>query len=269
MTTDLSDFDLMHSNGINMSYLSASTINSFIERRGTWYRQKVEGMKFQPNPNMSRGSAVEHAINSWLATGEFENLAEVALNKFDLELQDWIKTASASGKEKHDEIRRTIPALVELAFKHYEKEFDIRKPISQQKINCKLPGISREIVGYLDYYRPKFIVNDLKIVSKTPSGLSQGYIIQGALYKEATGCDVVFDFMIPNKTPVCKSIKLTDDEYIFGLSYATEAAKVLEELESCSDPKRVMKLMAFPNLSSFFTYEEKKEAASEYGIKLA
>lgn len=268
MTTDLSDFDLMHSNGINMSYLSPSTINSFIERRGTWYRQKVEGMKFQPNPNMARGTAVEHAINSWLATGEFKNLAEVAINKFDLELVDWIKTASNSGKEKYNELRTSIPGLVEVAFKHFEKEFDIRKPISQHKITCKLPGVNREVIGYLDYYRPGFLVNDCKVSAKTPSGLNQGYIIQGALYKEATGCDIVFDFIIPNKTPVVKSIKMTDDEYIFGLSYAIEAAKVLEELENCSDPKRVMKLMAFPNLSSFFTYEEKKEAASEYGIKL-
>jgi hypothetical protein len=263
---NLDDFKLSHTNGINMNYLSPSTINSFIERRGTWYRQKVEGMKFQPNPNMARGTAVEHAINVWLATGEIS--VEVALNKFDLELEDWKKTASASGLAKHDEIRATIPGLVLLAHDHYDNEFTIRKPISQHKIECRLKGVSRPILGYLDYFRPQILVNDSKVVSKTPSGLSQGYIIQGALYKEATGCDVVFDFFIPNKIPVKKSIKLTDDEYIYGISYATQAAKVLEELETCEDPKRVMKLMAFPNLASFFTMEEKAEAAAEYDIKL-
>jgi hypothetical protein len=266
---NLDEFKLDHSNGLNMNYLSPSTINSYIERRGTWYRQKVEGMKFQANPNMARGTAVEHAINCWLATGDSKEMVMQALAKFDLELKDWIKTASKSGMDKHDEIRATIPGLVEVAYRHYDMEFTARKPITQHKISCNLPGVQREILGYLDYFRPQFLVNDSKVVSKTPAGLSQGYIIQGSLYKLATGCDVVFDFFIPNKTPVAKSIKLSDDEFIYGLSYATEAAKVLEELETCEDPKRIMKLMAFPNLSSFWTYEEKAEAAAEYGIKLS
>jgi hypothetical protein len=225
-------------------------------------------MKFQPNPNMARGTAVEAAINFWLAGGEVEKMLDAALTKFDTEMEEWKKTASKTGMVKHDELRASIAGLVEVAFQHYESEFTMQKPMSQCQISCNLPGVKREIIGYLDYYRPKFMVNDCKVSAKTPSGLSQGYIIQGAIYQHATGCPVTFDFMVPNKTPVSKSIMLTDEEFIYGLSYATEAAKVLEALEECEHPKDVMKLMAFPNLSSFFTYEEKAEAAAEYGIKL-
>lgn len=263
------NLDLIHSNGINMRTLSPSTINSFIERRGTWYRQKVEGMKFQPNPNMARGTAVEAAINHWIAGGEVSAMTQVAFNKFDQELEEWKKTASKGGMDKYVELKDSIPGLVEVAYKHYDTEFTMTKPMSQCQISCTLPGVQREIIGYLDYYRPKIMVNDCKVSAKTPSGLSQGYIIQGAIYQHATGCPVTFDFMVPNKTPISKSIMLTDEQFIFGLSYAAEAAKVLEALEICESPKEVMKLMAFPNLSSFFTHEEKAEAAAEYGIKLA
>lgn len=226
-------------------------------------------MKFQPNPNMARGTAVEAAINSWLATGQVDNMVSVALAKFAMELMEWEKTASKAGLQKRDELLESIPGLVEVAYQHYESEFTMSKPQSQCMIACNLPGVKREIIGYLDYYRPKFMVNDCKVSAKTPSGLSQGYIIQGAIYQHATGCPVTFDFMVPNKKPVSKSIMLTDDEFIYGLSYATEAAKVLEAIEECESPKEIMKLMAFPNLSSFFTYEEKAEAAAEYGIKLS
>lgn len=256
-------------NGINMNYLSPSTINSFIERRPQWYRQKVLGEKFKPSPNMARGTAIEHAINGWIETRETENMHDRMMEKYQEELKNWFPIASNKALEKEKEIVETMPRLLEKAFQVYEKEFTMRLPETQAKIGCRLPGTDIDILGYLDYLRKGIRVNDMKIVSKTPSGLSQGYVIQGSLYKYATGCPVTFDHFIPLKKEVKhEPITLTDDQYVFGISYATKAILVLQELQTAQDPRRIMELMAFPNLAALWTYEEKAEAAEAYGISI-
>ena len=256
-------FTLTHSNGINIPHLSASTINSFISSRFGFYQSKVLGAPFQGNVYTSRGTAVEHAVNTWIENPNLGNYVDVALEKYDSE----IKRAGIS-KISGEDVRATIPGLVEVAFKFYTQEFAVDKAVTQYKFSCKLDGVKRDVIGYLDYLIPSIRIRDSKVTSKTPSQLSQAYILQGALYKKATGLDVYFDFFIPNKTPVHKPIKLTDDEYLFGISYLTRAAQVIEEIEECENPKRLMELMSFPSLDDFWTYEEKKVAADRWGITL-
>jgi hypothetical protein len=256
-------FDLIHTNGINIPHLSASTVNSFISSRYGFYQSKVLGSPFQGNQYTARGTAVEHAVNTWIENPGLENYVEVALTKFDEEI-----ARAGLSKFAVEEVRDTIPGLVEVAFKFYTVEFETNKAITQHKFSIQLEGVKRPIVGYLDYLVPDKIIRDSKVTSKTPSGLSQAYILQGALYKKAKGLDVYFDFFIPNKTPVHKPIKLTDDQYIFGLSYLTKAAQVIEEIEECDNSKRMMELMSFPNLDDFWTYPEKKAAADKWGITI-
>ena len=255
------EFELTHTNNIHIPHLSASTINSFIGSRYGFYQSKVKGAPFQGNQYTARGTAVEHAVNCWLETGNQDGIA-VALKKFDEE----VARAGLSRMAVEDE-RETIPGLVELALNFYGEVFAKNKAITQHKIDVQLDGISRKVVGYLDFYQFELAVRDSKVVSKTPSKLSQAYVLQGALYRKATGLPVTFDFFIPNKKPVQKSITLSDDEYIFGLSYLTRAAQVIEEIESCESPSRLMELMSFPDLSSMYNEHEKKEAARIWNIK--
>lgn len=261
------DLNFTHSNGINMKHLSASTINSFIERRPSWYDTKVAGKPFEPNPAMARGTAVEHAINEWLVINESSRLADIAIDKYEKELATYLPNASSKGREDYQKFRDSIPALVECAYEHFSTEFTMNRPIAQAPIEVELDGVKRKVKGYLDYLTSRMVI-DCKVSSKTPSSLSQGYIIQGALYYKATGLPVQFHFIIDNKTPKSHVIQLTDDDIVFGLSYATRAAEVLEELEECDQPKRIMELMAFPNLAALWNIEEKIEAAKRYGIKL-
>lgn len=259
-----------HSNGINMNYLSPSTINSYIERRNQWFHQKVaRDAKFEPSPNMARGTAIEHAINCWIETGESSNMNDLMMEKYQEELKEWFKTAGQKALEKEKEIVATMPRILEKAHSVFDVEFCMHKPLTQAKISCRLPNTTLDILGYMDYFRSGKLVNDLKIVSKTPSGLSQGYIIQGALYRFATGCPVTFNHFIPQVKEVKhEPITLSDEEYNFGISYATKAVQCLEALQVETDPAKVIKLMAFPNLSSYWTYEEKADVAARYGIKL-
>lgn len=256
-----SEFDLTHSNGIYIPHFSASTINSFIENRYQFFQSKVMMAPFTGSIHTCRGTAVEHGVNTWLEKPETENLGNVALTKYDEE----IKNGKIS-KIEAEEFRDTIVPLLNVALKHYKSEFSKDKVITQHRIKCMLDGVTRPIVGYLDFYRPNVMVNDSKVTGKTPSKLKQSYVLQGALYKQATGLDVTFDFFIPNKTAVHKAIQLTDKEYEFGLGYLTKAATVLEELQECTDTRRVMELMSFPNLEAMWTEGEKKKAAKIWDI---
>ena len=155
-----------------------------------------------------------------------------------------------------------------MAFGFYKPEFTNNPAKTQHKISVKLDGVERDVIGYLDFYQEGIRVRDSKVVSRSPSKLSQDYILQGSLYRKATGCEVVFDFFVDNKKPIHKPIILSDDEYIFGISYMTVAAKVLEELEVCDNPKRIIELMSFPNLDNLWTHADKVVAAKQWGIQL-
>jgi len=258
-------FALEYSMGIHIPHLSPSTINSFITDKPGFYNSKVKRAPFSGSHATCRGTAVEHAINTWLETGVAENLSDIALAKYDEEL---MKT----GCSKFDKtnIREEIPGMVEIAFKTYSAQFsDCREEvITQRRVEAELPGVSRKVMGYLDFFIMGKQVRDCKTSSKTPSGLSQSYILQGAFYNLATGLPVVFDYFIPNKTPVHKAIAMTPDQYLFGISYLTAAAKAIEELETCNSPRRVMELMSFPNLDAMWTYEDKIVAAKQWDIKM-
>ena len=253
-------FDFVHSNEIHIPHLSASTINSFITDRFGFYQSKVKKKPFAGNEFTARGTAVEHAVNEWLENGH-TNVEEVALARFDEEMRK-------NGLSKFDgeEVRDTIPGLARLAFNTYLPIFGEHKAKTQHKISTNLDGVSREIVGYLDFYQEGVRVRDSKVVSRTPSSMSQNYVLQGALYRHAMQVPVTFDYFVANKTPVHKPITLSDDDFIFGLSYLTKAAQVIEEIEVCDNPQRLLELMSFPNLDALYNRKDKKAAAEIWGI---
>lgn len=264
------EFTLEHSNDIHIPHLSASTINAFITSRYDFYERKVRKVPFVINPFMARGKAVEHAVNELLEGKiEPEDMVESAMSCYEEEMKPWHDLPdSKKDIEKESAIRAAIPGLVECAFQHFEPIlFDpFNKAVTQKKIEIRLNGVERPVIGYLDYYINGMSVRDCKVASRTPSALSQGYVIQGALYQKATGLPVFFDFIVDNKKPVSKSIMLTEEEYSFGISYATRAAQLIEELETCDDPRRVMEIMSFPDLSSMWSEEDRREAKTRWGF---
>lgn len=256
--------DLIHTNGIHIPHLSASTINSFIESRYRFFCSKIRRDPFAGSEHTSRGTAVEHAINVWIETGNdnFEFLVKTAEKKFDEELQK-----SGLSPFTYSDFRDTIEGLVDVALTHYKETFSRNKAVTQHKIEHYLDGVGLPLIGYLDFYQEGVAVRDSKVSGKSPSSIKQGYILQGALYRKATGLPVYFDFFIPNKKPVVKTLMLSDDEYVFGLSYLTAAAKALVELESCDDPKRIIELMSFPDLSAMFgNQSDIQKACDTWGI---
>lgn len=258
----LSEFDLTHSNGIHIPHLSPSTVSNFIENKWGFYNSKVLREPFKGNHHTSLGQAVEHGVNVWLENpGKPMDYLMHANEKYDDQIKD-----TGTPKDKVMEYRNMIPGMLELALRHYKRTFAETGALTQQKIETSLDGVSRTMLGYLDFLQQDKTVRDSKVVGRSPSKLKQAYVIQGAVYRQATGLPVIFDFFITNKTPTHKEIELSDDEYEFGISYITRGAQVLEELEECENPKRVMELMTFPNLEAFYSEGEKRQAAKAWGI---
>jgi hypothetical protein len=247
-------------NEIFIPHLSPSTVNSFIMSRHSFYSSKVKRNPFTGNKYTSRGTAVEHGVNTWIDYPQLNPL-DAALNKFDEEL---LKGSTTNAEA--EEVRESIPGLLNVALGFYKGEFEKRPARTQQKMELQIDGISRTIVGYYDYLQD-VAVRDCKVTSKTPTALSQSYIIQGSVYAKATGLPVFFDFFVPNKKPTHKEIQLSLTDYKFGISYFTRACEVLEELQECDQPKRIIELMSFPDLSSMYSLSEKKDAAKAWGIK--
>lgn len=262
MTTHSSEFDLVHSNGLFIPHLSASTISSFIENRFGFFQSKVMRTPFRGNWFTALGQAVEHGVNVWLENpGKTMDYLMHANEKYDEQIKD-----TGSPRDKVIEYRNLIPGMLDLALRHYKRTFAETGAVTQQKIEARLDGVERDILGYLDFYQEGVAVRDSKVVGRSPSAIKQAYILQGSLYRHATGLPVIFDFFITNKTPVHKPIELSDEDFEFGLSYITRAAQVLEEIETCESPKRLFELCSFPNLEAFYNEGEKIQAAKIWNI---
>lgn len=253
-----------HSNNIHIPHFSASTINSFITSRYGFYKSKVARAPFLGSVYTARGTALEFCISQWLELG-MEDAALVAGAKFAEECN---KAKISPFDPQRVEIAEAIEKMAPFVLETYQNICGDKKPTTQFKFETHLDGVQRPIIGYLDFYFEKERVRDTKMVKQTPSYNKQDYVLQGALYQHATQCPVTFDYFIDTKKTTYKAIDLTDDDFIFGLSYLTAAARALEELEVCEDPRRVMELMAFPDLSAMYNNKRDiDEACEKWGIQ--
>ncbi len=257
---------------INLRHLSGSTVNSFISNRPSFYRSKIIGRPFFANENMCRGKAVEYVVNKWCEGHIYvddEQIKQWALANYDEEMQPYAQVTPSYSKFT-DDIRDTIPQLAVLAVKYYQNLFGPAGAMTQTKININLPGVELDFLGYLDFFRPGTDFSDCKVLKRTPSKLDQSYCISAAIYKQATGVNGFYDVFVPlKKGPQHKRLKVTSDDFKFGLSYAIAAGKCIEQVQRIEDPKQMMAtLLSFPDLNAVYDKTEKKELADEYGIIL-
>jgi hypothetical protein len=247
--------------GIHLPHLSASTVNKFIEDRYGFYAAKVKMVPFKGSVNTCLGKAVEHGLNQWIEENPDTDYLKAAYECYDAELKE-----AGITKIIGAELRGAIKGLLEVALKTYKNQFPVVKPKTQVKGSFKLPGVEREFLMYIDYYIPGEGIWDCKTASKSSSTLSQGYILQGSLYRAKYNVPVTFDYFVNNKTPVHKQLVLSNEEYTHGISYLTRAAQTIEQLQVEQDPKEVMRLMSFPNLDNLWTMADKKAAAKDWDI---
>jgi len=193
--------------------------------RDQFVRSKVLGKPTMSNPSFARGHAVEYGICEWLCRGLDENDAvQAAIGHYALKSADLPPADKVKFKDQ-------IDPMVRAGIRHY-KEVNAISPsgdvLDQVKIETYIDATPTKIIGYIDLLYPNK-VRDIKTASRTPSALSDGYKIQGAVYKLATGKDVIFDFIVPLKTGVkVKSIQLSPDDFNLGMKLINVTVKSMD-----------------------------------------
>jgi len=208
---------------------SASALNNFIENRTGWFVDKILSERGPGNGYMFRGTAVEHGINVWLEKdASLDECIAEAIKKFNDE------ALGASGSEIFD-CRQSIAPCVKRGIESFKNGYLSKheKPTMQQTIEFTFKGCKKPVFGYMDYLFDGEFVVDNKVVSRTPSSLKQAYVLQGSIYRKATGLPVEFHFITPpmkTKGSDVKIIRLTDEEYDFGLRLAHRACLAIENI---------------------------------------
>lgn len=257
-----------------LDHLSGSTINSFIENKPSFFKNKIERAGFSPNPNMCRGKAVEHVIQIALedstAMQSKEEINKTVIAAYDEELRPWALSRGSSYNKLNDDIRDTLPRMAQLGINTYRNLYAGKMVHCQVKVIGQLPGLDFDIIGYEDFVVFGQEVSDCKVVKKSAKRLSQGYCISGAFYRLASNLPVFYDLLVCNKqSEKHVRLPLTNEDYEFGISYAVAAGNQILKINKEEDPAKVMNLiMEFPDLDAAWDKVEKKELADKFDIKL-
>ncbi len=254
-------------NIFDIKHHSPSTINSFIGYRHEWYLRKIRGVSFPGNHHMARGKAVEEGINHYL---KHECGVDEAV-KAALEL--WGNEIMTLGD--NFDMRQSIGKCVAAGIDSFrEKGYDDGGTSMQDKISVTLPGCDLPTIGYLDYKRTDRIV-DNKCVSKTPTQNKatgrykhkQDYILQGAVYKLATGLDPYFHYIIPLKGEI-KVVEegITDEEFDWGIKLATKGAQAIERILANPIDGDLFQAMMFPNVDAIYEGAQLNITLKEFGL---
>lgn len=246
-------------------HLSPSTINRFIENRGAWFNEKVmRNSTFKQTPYFIRGTAIEAGIVEFLKSENIDKAVEVAENIFKSENVDHF---SEKEKEELLEHYTNIRGYVTTGAKEVSLFGGLVE--AQRKIELTLDCCSIPIMGYLDFVMDAPAVIDTKILSKKPSGLTQGYAIQGTVYKLATKLPVIFVAVVktaPKGVPTFnayqENIEKQEMPMLYWLEYLRLAATAMEAVYDCAisgDTIGLMKNMSFPNLASMWNQRDRDD----------
>ena len=246
-------------------HLSPSTINRFIENRGAWFNEKVmRNGTFKQTPYFIRGTAIEAGIVEFLKTNDIDKAVTVAENIFKSENVDHF---SEKEREELLEHYNNIRGYVSAGGREVSLFGGLVE--AQRKIELQLDCCSMPIMGYLDFVMDSPAVIDTKILSKKPSGLTQGYSIQGTIYRLATKLPVIFVAVVktaPKGVPTFnayqENIEKQDMPMLYWLEYVKMAAAAIDAVYDCAisgDTIGLMKNMSFPNLASMWNQRDRDE----------
>lgn len=246
---------------LELRNISASQINEFITNRAMWFAKRFRGLKTPGSLAMSRGRAVEAGINHFITNDKPDITAAVraAMEEYD---------KSSTGLVDDLSIRQSIAPATTRMISHFSDICDTlkSKPRIQDKIEIYLEGCSIPLIGYLDFFWEGRCIRDCKITGKTPSELTDSYKIQGAIYRHVMKVPVVFTFGICKKEFEIKEIRLSEDDFIWGLKVATKAAQAIERIVSTPLDGDLMEAFMFPNTDAGWSKEDTELILKEYKI---
>lgn len=166
--------------------------------------ERVLGKKQAVGAVAHRGTSVEAGVAVGLADPAAEPKAcvETALAKYDT-------LTALSGDPRKDDVRKGIPAMVELALDEL-RPYGIPTRV-QDYIEWRPEGLHCPIVGYLDFaWDQHGILTDLKTTEACPSQIRTAHARQVALYASSDNMAARVTYVTPKKRATYEAENLRD-----------------------------------------------------------
>lgn len=183
-------------------HMSASNITGYVQRRSSWFAQRILNKKISVSPAMIRGQAVETGVRFALLGDDIDSAIARALKDYDADIE---KEAIIDLDGKVLKEREMIAPSVEIAVgalaQFGKPSYDENGRQHKVSINCRYgdaPDDVIPIIGYLDFVFDDLII-DLKSTGRIPSEMSWAHQIQRAIYHRATGKPVKFCYVSTKK----------------------------------------------------------------------
>jgi hypothetical protein len=166
--------------------------------------ERILGKKQAVGAVAHRGTAVEAGVAVGLADPAADPKAcvEAALAKYDTLM-------ALSGDPRKDDVRKGIPAMVELALDEL-RPYGIPTRV-QDYIEWRPEGLHCPIVGYLDFaWDQHGILTDLKTTEACPSQIRTAHARQVALYASSDNMAARVTYVTPKKRATYEAENLRD-----------------------------------------------------------
>lgn len=179
-------------------YLSASQINRFLDEPALWVMDQLYGIKSAAGPGAWRGNAVEAACDAVLFSQADDDAAlKAAMDRFEVDAQG----------DLSDEVGKERAALSVYLHNLLPTIRGLGMPLTRQsKITLKLNSLDMDIIGYVDWRFPDYLM-DLKTTGRMPSldpvsGRLKDkwdHLRQVAIYERAEGVTPRLCYATPGK----------------------------------------------------------------------
>lgn len=214
------------------NHLSPSQINTLLSCEAKFFFRYAMDMKIQPSGSLTFGKSYDVALNT-NAEQKIESKQDMKVSDIqDIFSTEFDKLSPETDwkEENSGEVKDTGIGLI----KAYTNEIaPLVQPVKVQgEYHIDINGV--QVMGFTDIETETLVI-DNKTSGKTPSGVSNDYLIQTATYKLMTGKDAELHFGIKNKKPITKILPVpldnTDLEYVKGLyvNMADRKEKILSE----------------------------------------
>lgn len=199
-----------------IKHSSPSAINMYGNCAGAWCARYLFGRKFSFGNAARAGVLAEDAVRAVLVgTMTRDEAVKRALETYNAAIILTGTDADVNrGKAIEGMIDNALEVLKPIGVPDFTKVSDFNGQ-NEIELVCNGDGWKLPIKGYLDFVYPsQDLLIDLKTTMKMPSQMSDEHVLQGVVYKKATGMNVKFLYVTGKKSHMFEITQEQVDEWL-------------------------------------------------------
>lgn len=235
-----------------IKHLSPSSLATYRGDPAYWVMSYLYKVRGDGSESMSRGKAVEAALDLLLADRSQDEATAEAQRIFELNVGGEIS-------EDTDEERKNIPAFVGQLVLARSSLPAGRPTIMQGRMEARFDGIEVPVWGVSDYEWPRIIV-DLKTTNRMPSKPKPDHVVQVSLYGKTRDKAVQLFYVTPKKWAL---YPIAPDEVTEAYARLEQSAHANRALLDAFETKEQIARLFVPDFDNFRWDDKTKEAAKQ------